>query len=58
MFTLSVLSSKTHFNRQSWNKQHRLGERRPKQSLNQAQPIFDDCQVLIWQVKHKTWVQN
>jgi len=27
------------------NKQHRLGERRPKQSLNQPQPTFDDCQI-------------
>ena len=42
----------------AWNKQHRLGERRLKQSLNQAQSTLNDCQVLILQVKHKTWVQN
>ena len=39
------------------NKQHGLGERRLKQPLNQAQPTFNDCQVSILQVKHKTQVQ-
>jgi len=45
----------------AWNKQHRLGESRLTQSLNQAytwEPTLNDCQVAILQVKHKTWVQN
>jgi len=29
-----------------------------KHSLNQAQATFNDCQISILQVKHKTWVQN
>ena len=39
----------------AWNKQHGLGERQLKQSINQAQLTFNDCQVSILQVKHKTW---
>ena len=41
----------------AWNKQHRLGERRLKQALNQAHPTFNDCQVSRLQVKDKTWYQ-
>jgi len=58
MFALRVHNSKTRFTRQILNKEHRLGERQPKQSLNQAQPVFDECQISMVQVKHKTWIQN
>jgi len=42
---LQVHNNKTPFNVPILNKQHTLGVRRPKQSLNQAQPIFTDCQI-------------
>jgi len=54
VLALQVRNSKTHFNWQNLNKQHRLGERRPKQSLNQPQPIINDCQISIVQYRWST----
>jgi len=45
MFVLHVGNKSTRFKWQRLNEQHRLGERRSKQSLNQAQAIFNDRQT-------------
>jgi len=39
---------------------NRLGKRRSKQSLNQAQPLVHDCQICntAVEVMDKTWVQK
>ena len=58
MRAISNVHAGCRFPNPALNKQHRLGERRPKLSPNQAQHRINDSQISIAQVRHKTSVQN